>query len=368
MSQYHVIQPADAFDRLAQFSTVIDVRSPAEFAEDHLPGAVNWPVLENDERHQVGTLYKQDPLEGRKVGAALVARNIARHLDQHREVMVKHWRPMVYCWRGGQRSGAMNWFLNQIGFKSLQLVGGYKAFRGEVIRTLSSQPGTINFIVLCGRTGTGKTRLLHALSEAGHQVLDLEGLARHRGSILGALPGQPQPSQKAFDTALWQAMQALDTSRPVFVESESRKIGGVQLPESLHSRLRSQARCVWVEMALDGRVQLLLEDYQHFQSDPAGFGRLLEGLIALRGRERVGRWQMLAQDGDWASVFRELVVEHYDPGYERSLLNHFPQLGKAPKVSLAGGGLEDVASGVQALGLIAAQDGGEALPSERRGR
>ncbi|WP_416763143.1 tRNA 2-selenouridine(34) synthase MnmH [Roseateles sp. So40a] len=337
MSQYHVIASAEAFQRLDAFSTVIDVRSPAEFAEDHLPGAVNWPVLDNDERRVVGTLYKQDPLEARKLGAAIVARNIANHLDAQRAVMVKHWRPLVYCWRGGQRSGAMNWFLNQIGFKSLQLVGGYKAFRGEVIKTLGELPGRFDFIVLCGRTGSGKTRLLQALAQAGAQVLDLEALARHRGSVLGALPDSPQPSQKAFDTALWQALVGLDPSRPVFVESESRKIGGVQMPESLQQRLRGQGRCVWIEMAEAGRVELLLEDYAHFLAAPEAFNALIGGLVALRGRERVQRWQAMAREGHWAAVFGELMRDHYDPGYERSLTNHFPGLAKAPRIALRDG-------------------------------
>lgn len=353
MSQYHVIPSAEAFARLDGFSTVIDVRSPAEFAEDRLPGAVNWPVLDNDERRIVGTLYKQDPLEARKIGAAIVARNIAAHLDANRALMQKHWRPLVYCWRGGQRSGAMNWFLNQIGFKSLQLVGGYKAFRGEVIRTLAELPARFDFVVLCGRTGSGKTRLLQALAGVGAQVLDLEALARHRGSVLGALPDQAQPSQKAFDTALWQAMVRLDPARPVFVESESRKIGGVQLPEPLHLRLRQQGRCVWIDMAEAGRVQLLLEDYAHFRSDAEGFNALIAGLVTLRGRERVERWQGMARSGQWAELFGELMRDHYDPGYERSLTNHFPQLSSAPRISLEDSGPGSTGQAVQALLAIA---------------
>jgi tRNA 2-selenouridine synthase len=310
------------------------VRTPLEFAEDHLPGALNWPVLSNEERVTVGTLYRQDPLEARKVGAAMVARNIARHLEEQRGLMQKHWRPLVYCWRGGQRSGSMNWFLNQIGFKSKQLVGGYKAFRGEVRKTLDEQPSRLRFVVLCGRTGTGKTRLLRHLAQQGEQVLDLEGLALHRGSVLGALPDQPQPSQKAFDTALWQALSRLDPQHPVFVESESRKIGSVQLPDSLHQQLRDRGHCIWVSMEDTGRVQLLLEDYAHFQSQPAAFGALLEGLVSLRGRERVRRWQAMATAGQWAEVFGELMRDHYDPGYERSLTNHFPQLAQAPRLAL----------------------------------
>jgi len=353
MSPYHLISSAEAFARLEQFDHIIDVRTPLEFAEDHLPGAVNWPVLSNEERVVVGTLYRQEPLEARKLGAAMVARNIARHLDEQRAIMQKHWRPLVYCWRGGQRSGSMNWFLNQIGFKSLQLVGGYKAFRAEVRKTLDELPTRLDFVVLCGRTGTGKTRLLGSLARAGHQMLDLEALARHRGSVLGGWPGQPQPSQKAFDTALWQALSRMDPARPVFVESESRKIGGVQLPESLHQHLRQRGRCVWVAMADAGRVQLLLEDYAHFQAQPASFAALLDALVALRGRERVQRWQAMAQAGHWAEVFGELMREHYDPGYERSLTQHFPQLAQAPRIELRDASGPEIERAVDALGALA---------------
>lgn len=349
MSQYHVIQPADALAKLGGFGTVIDVRSPSEFAEDHLPGAVNWPVLDDEQRRIVGTMYRQDPFEARKIGAALVARNIADHLDTHRSLMVKHWRPLVYCWRGGQRSGSMNLILNQIGFKSLQLVGGYKAFRGEVRTVLESLPPRFDFVVLCGRTGSGKTRLLRALADAGEQVLDLEALARHRGSVLGAWPDQPQPGQKAFDTALWQTLLALDPSRPVFVESESRKVGAVQLPDALHFGLRERGRCVWVDMADAGRAQLLLEDYAHFVAQPEAFVELIDSLVALRGRERVRRWQDMARGGQWSELIVELMRDHYDPGYERSLTNNFPQLAAAPRVELLDGGEVEMARGAQAL-------------------
>jgi tRNA 2-selenouridine synthase len=350
MSQpHHLVAAPEALARLARFHAIIDVRTPAEFAEDHLPGALNWPVLDNQERVIVGTLYKQDPLAARKLGAAMVARNIARHLDEHSALMVKGWRPLIYCWRGGQRSGSMNWFLNQIGFKSLQLIGGYKAYRAEVRQALDGLPLGLPFVVLCGRTGSGKTRLLQTLAAKGQQVLDLEALAAHRGSVLGALPGQPQPSQKGFDTALWQALLALDPGRPIFVESESRKIGALQLPESLHQALRERGRCIWLEMAEPGRVQLLLQDYAHFADQPQAFGVLLEGLVALRGRERVRRWQDLALQGDWATVFGELMREHYDPGYERSLTNHFPQLADAPRLRLADGGAAELARAASEL-------------------
>ena len=338
MSLGHLIKPEEALANLAQFDTIIDVRSPAEFAEDHLPGAVNWPVLDNEERRIVGTLYKESPFEARKLGAAIVGRNIARHLDEQVRTMPKHWKPLVYCWRGGQRSGAMNWFLGQIGFRSRQLQGGYKAYRAQVREDLEHLPQALALRVLCGRTGCGKTRLLQALAAEGAQVLDLEGAAAHRGSVLGAMPGRPQPSQKAFDTALWQALRAFDPARPVFVESESRKIGQLRVPEALHQHMREQGECLWLEMPEAGRVELLLQDYGHFAADPEAFCALLDGLVSLRGRATVERWQAQARAGDWAELFAALMREHYDPGYERSLQGHYARLASARRLTLPDGG------------------------------
>lgn len=319
----------------AAFDTVIDVRSPAEYAVDHLPGAVNWPVLDDEQRRVVGTLYKQvSTLEARKVGAAIVARNIAAHLERELPRRAREWRPLVYCWRGGQRSGAMAWFLGQIGFRTAQLGGGYKAWRALVREQLLSLPDRFGFHVLCGQTGSGKTRLLQALAAAGQQVLDLEGLARHRGSVLGGLPGEPQPSQKRFESGVWRALSGFDTARPVFVESESRKIGVLRVPEALLQALRERSRCVRLELPDDGRLDLLLEDYRHLTADAAPICRLLDGLVELRGRETVRRWQALAASGAWRELFGALLREHYDPLYERSLRSSFTQLADAPTLHL----------------------------------
>ncbi len=316
--------------------TLIDVRSPAEFAEDHLPGALNWPVLDDEQRRVVGTLYVQDsPLAARKVGAALVARNIAGHVERWGQDKPREWQPLVYCWRGGQRSGSLAWFLDQIGFRTARLQGGYKAFRALVRDELAVLPERFTFTVLAGRTGSGKTRLLHALSDAGAQVLDLEGIACHRGSVLGGLPHTPQPSQKAFDTQLWHALRALDPARPVFVESESKKVGALQLPDALVARMRDHSRCLRVEMGDAARVRLLLEEYGFFADDAERFCTLLDALIELQGKERVKRWQSMARAGAWAEVFDELMREHYDPLYERSMKRNFAGLEKAARVELA---------------------------------
>ena len=317
------------------FDLIVDARSPSEFAEDHLPGAVNWPVLSDEQRQVVGTLYKQvSALEARKIGGAMVARNMAEHLEQHSTLMQKGWRPLVYCWRGGQRSGVLAWYLGQLGFNSRQLVGGYKAFRAHVRHELDNLDPLPELRVLCGRTGTGKTRLLDALGGAGAQVLDLEALACHRGSVLGNLPGAAQPSQKRFETLIWQALRAADRSRPLYLESESRKIGLLRVPEKLHQAMRTNGRCWWVELPEPARVQLLLEDYQHFSQDVDDFCAKLDALTELRGRETVNRWKQLAREGRWGQVFAELMREHYDPGYQKSLNQSYPLLNEAPVLRL----------------------------------
>lgn len=340
-------EAAGALDR---FDAVIDVRSPAEFAEDHLPGAVNWPVLDDEQRRIVGTLYVQEsPLAARKLGATLVARNIATHVERWVQDRPREWQPLVYCWRGGQRSGALAWFLDQIGFRTAKLQGGYKAFRAEVRAALELLPQQFSFTVIAGRTGSGKTRLLQALREHGAQVVDLEAIACHRGSVLGGLPHTPQPSQKAFDTQLWHTLRALDAARPVFVESESKKVGALQLPDALVARMRDHSRCLRVEMADTARVQLLLEEYGFFAQQPERFCELLDALIELQGKERIKRWQSMARAGQWAEVFDELMREHYDPLYERSMQRNFAGIEKAAVVTLTDGGPEALRSAALAL-------------------
>jgi tRNA 2-selenouridine synthase len=344
------VSAAEATSPTARYDQLIDVRSPAEFAEDHLPGALNWPVLDDEQRRVVGTLYKQvSPLQARKVGAALVARNIADHLDRWVADKPREWQPLVYCWRGGQRSGSLAWFLDQVGFRTAQLQGGYKAFRARVRDELQTLPAGLQLQVLYGRTGSGKTRLLQALAAEGAQVLDLEGLAGHRGSVLGALPGSPQPSQKRFDTLCWERLRAFDAQRPVFIEGESRKIGALRVPEALIQRLREHGRCVRVELADDARVQLLLEEYGHFADDPEGFCRLLEGLVELRGREVVKDWQAQARAGRWAEVFASLMRLHYDPLYERSFRSSYRLLAQGLTLHLTDAGPQAVRDAARRL-------------------
>jgi tRNA 2-selenouridine synthase len=322
----------DAIARLHEFSAVIDARSEAEHAEDHLPGAVNWPSLTNEERHEIGTLYKQvSPFEAKKRGAAKVAANIARHIE--REVLDKprEWRPLVYCWRGGKRSGSLALILDQIGFRVHLIEGGYKAFRSAVLAEIAPQVARVQFRVVCGPTGSGKTRLLQALQARGAQVLDLEGLANHRSSVLGLVPGQQQPSQKHFDTRVWDALRHFDPARPVFVESESKKVGNVTVPEALILAMRASP-CLNLQLDDEERVALLLEDYDWFVHQPEFFCERLAALTELRGKEVVQGWQADVRAGRTPEVVRELLVRHYDPMYAASIQRNFKQWGQATAI------------------------------------
>jgi tRNA 2-selenouridine synthase len=311
------------------FSTIIDARSEDEYALDHLPGAVNWPSLNNEERIFVGTMYKQvNAFEAQKHGAAMVAANIARHIQREVLELPKNWQPLIYCWRGGKRSGSLSLVLGQIGFKVNLIEGGYKAFRAAIVEDIPKRVTPLQFKVISGPTGSGKTRLLHALAAEGAQVLDLEDLACHRSSVLGHIPGQPQPSQKHFDTRVWQALRSFDPTRPVFVESESRKVGNVSIPESLMNAMRDSP-CFELQLSLDERVALLMEDYPFFVNDPALFCHRLDALVAIRGKAVVEAWQERVQTGHIDHVVRELLTIHYDPTYAASMERNFTRNDKA---------------------------------------
>ncbi len=324
---------AATLPRLADFDTVIDARSEGEFDEDHLPGALNWPTLTNDERIFVGTTYKQvNAFEAKKRGAALAARNIARHIERDVIDKPKDWKPLVYCWRGGKRSGSLALVLDQIGFKVTLVEGGYKAFRAAVVEDIPRQVARLNWRVICGTTGSGKTRLLAALAAAGAQVLDLEALAQHRSSVLGGIPGQPQPTQKRFDTLVWNALRGLDPTRPVFVESESKKVGNVAVPTSLIDAMRASP-CLNLVLPDDERVALLMEDYDFFVRDGELFCNRLAVLTEILGKEIIAKWQAAVRAGHIESVVRELLTFHYDPVYLRSISRNFRQFADAEVVS-----------------------------------
>jgi tRNA 2-selenouridine synthase len=317
------ITAADAIARLDEFDTLVDARSESEYALDRLPGAVNWPSLTDAQRIVVGTEYvQQSPFLAKKRGAALVARNIADHIEREVFDKPKDWRPLVYCWRGGSRSGSLSLVLDQIGFRVHKLEGGYQAYRRAVIAALEVLPATLQYRVICGSTGAGKSRLLQVLRDQGAQVLDLEALANHRGSVLGLVPGSPQPGQKQFESRVWDELRRFDPSRPVYVESESKKVGDLRVPLALIERMRASP-CLRLELSLDARVALLLEDYGHFVTDTGAFCERLDALRATRGHDVVNAWQEAARSGRTPEVVRELLVQHYDPIYAQSMKRNF---------------------------------------------
>ncbi len=324
------LNAVDALQRLDDFDTIIDARSEDEFALDHLPGAVNWPTLDNQQRHDVGWRYQQvNPFEARKLGAAIAARNIAAHIERAVMDKPRSWQPLVYCWRGGQRSGSLSMVLGQIGFRVSIIEGGYKAFRAALVADTGRLAGLFDYRVVCGTTGSGKTRLLHALGRAGAQVLDLEDLAHHRSSVLGAIPGLAQPSQKAFDTCVWDRLRRFDPARPVFVESESRKVGNVAVPVALMDAMRDRGECLNLELPDAERVALLMEDYDYFVRHTEAFCDRLDALTEIRGKQVVQDWKSAVQCGDIASVVQELLTRHYDPVYLQSMQRNFKRYDAA---------------------------------------
>jgi tRNA 2-selenouridine synthase len=309
---------------LGEFDAIIDVRSPAEFALDHVPGAINLPVLNNEERIEIGTLYKQvSPFAAKKLGAAYVSRNIANHLENALINFPREWRPLIYCWRGGERSGAFTHILNRIGWKAMQLQSGYQGFRRVVIDDLDRAAKDFSFQVIAGMTGSGKTRILHEVGALGAQILDLEGLAIHRGSVLGNEPNHQQPSQKGFETNLWNAFNSLDPSKIVFVESESKKVGGLHIPDSLMDRIR-EGQCIELRSSTNTRVSWLLREYDHFLSNPESFKEKLGLLTSRYGKEQIAKWHTAIDAGNFAGLVEELLVIHYDPSYQSSIARNFP--------------------------------------------
>ena len=337
--------------QLDTFDAIIDARSPVEFALDHLPGAINAPVLDDEQRIRVGTMYKQvGSFEAKKLGAALVAKNIARHIEELWIDKPREWRPLVYCWRGGNRSGAMAHILAKVGWPVVQLEGGYKAFRQEVNAALEQAPA-LTFKVVCGTTGSGKSRLLETLDGQGAQVLDLEQLAAHRGSVLGHLPSQQQPSQKAFESHIWDVLRRFDASRPVFVEAESKKVGNLRVPAALMETMRG-ADCIALTLPRAERVKLLMADYAHFLHSPESLNAQLEHLTQLHGKDKITHWQAMSQAGQMGELVDELLAHHYDPAYLRSIDRNFARFASAQPLALAD--ISDSAFSAAAQQLIAA--------------
>lgn len=315
------------------YSEIIDVRSSSEFAEDHIPGAINLPVLDDAERAQVGTIYKQVcPFSARKIGAALVSKNISQHLSQHFADKQKDYHPLIYCWRGGQRSNSMALVLTQIGWRVTLLEGGYKTYRTHVRQQLQHLPEKFTYRILCSLTGSGKTYILQQMRlTRGAQVLDLEALANHRGSLLGEEwegKPSPQPSQKYFESLLLQQLQSFNPEETVWLESESNKIGQVYLPQSLWEKMK-QASCVEIHLAIAQRVQFLLQEYPHLTTHPDILKAKLEKLKPRYGKEKLSAWYQLIDGEKWDFFVQDMLQFHYDPTYTTSMKRDFAKVERS---------------------------------------
>jgi len=298
---------------------IIDVRAPIEFAEDHIPGAINLPVLNDAERVEVGTDHKQvGGFEARRSGAALITSNISRHLTNHFADKPKSYRPMIYCWRGGQRSMSLGIILSSIGWQAVVLDGGYKTYRRHVLDQLKELPANFQWFPINGLTGSGKTRILHALEEAGHQTLDLEGLANHKGSVLGLDPENPQPGQKQFESYIHAKLNEFDPSRPIFVEAESKKVGNLHVPEPIWASMTT-GKVLRIELPMAERIAFLLEDYGHFLTDADLLRERISLLRERYGAEQITEWEAQIESSSWAEFVESILRVHYDPSYQKSV-------------------------------------------------
>jgi len=316
MKPLQVLTTADPAS-LTAFDEIIDVRSPGEFALDHLPGAINLPVLDDVQRAEVGTIYVQESrLRANRIGAAHVARNIARHLETALADRPEGYRPLVYCWRGGQRSNAMATILSRIGWRTTVLDGGYRTYRRWVQERLYDEACPVSLILLDGNTGSAKTAILDRLPALGVQILDLEALACHRGSLFGAMPGQPQPDQKAFEGRLLAALQALDPGRPVVVEAESSKIGNRVVPPMLWEAMCRAPR-IEVTVPRPERARYLVQAYGDIGARREVLLAILEKLPVHPSQRRLAVWREMVGRGELTDLAEALMAAHYDLAYAR---------------------------------------------------
>lgn len=292
---------------------VLDVRSPAEFEFGHIPGAVSFPLFDDDERAQVGTIYKNNGKEAAfEQGLKLVGPKMADFVKNARRI-ARHKKIAVHCWRGGQRSGSMAWLLAQAGFDVVLLDGGYKNYRQHVRESFKNFD--LKFVVLSGKTGSGKTKILQELEKLGEQIIDLEGLAHHKGSAFGDIGEQRQPSIEHFENLLFDMLEKLDPARRVWLESESRHIGKIPLPLGFWEK-KQDAPLVNIEIPHVERVQNLVADYAQHDREllKFAFQKIDSKLGGLAFKQALAA----LDEGDFATA-AEVALVYYDKTYLHSL-------------------------------------------------
>uniref|UniRef100_A0A1I8J182 Rhodanese domain-containing protein n=2 Tax=Macrostomum lignano TaxID=282301 RepID=A0A1I8J182_9PLAT len=327
----------------AAYDEVIDVRTPSEFADDHLPGAVNLPLLGDGDRAAIGKTFARSPFDGRRLGASVISQRIGELLGTHFADKSVDFRPLIYCWRGGQRSHSLAIVLSQIGYQPTVLAGGYRAYRRVVVKSLNDLAGVEppvgrlkRAVVLAGLTGSGKTYLLERLARQGEQVVDLESLANHRGSLLGSDPNRPdQPSQKSFESSLFRTLSQLDADKPVWLECESARIGYRSLPQSLVATLARSPRILLEAESADDRVKHLIEQYGSLVERTELLIERLNLLGRHHSKSTQANWLAAAAAGDIPKLVHLLLTDHYDPLYRHSRRRYFLETDSRRVIRLA---------------------------------
>ena len=305
-----------------KFDTIIDVRSPSEFANDHIIGAINCPVLSDQEREKVGTIYKKEStFKAKIIGSSLTARNIADHIEKYFLEQKGSWQPLIYCWRGGQRSKAFSIILSEVGWRTYQLNGGYKEYRNRVVKYFENIGSKLKIILISGKTGSAKTKILQNIGELGGQILDLEGLANHKGSLLGKMPGLEQPSQKLFESKLFNKLKELNLKKNIYVEAESSKIGNVHIPKSIWAKMIISPR-IEIKADLKLRANFLVKDYDYMCNNSDLIYPLLNGLKKRLSKNLIDSWKDLIQKKNWDELTESFLQNHYDPSYSSNTIKN----------------------------------------------
>lgn len=292
---------------------LFDVRSPGEYAQGHIPGALSFPLFSDEERARVGTVYKQKGKEqAMELGLELVGPKMAGFV-QKAKILAPGRRLAVHCWRGGQRSQSMAWLFRQAGFDVVTLDLGYKAYRQHILDNIGNRP--LHIYIVGGRTGSGKTKILHALRELGEQILDLEQLAHHKGSAFGFIGETPQPTVEQFENDLFDAICRIDPAHRVWIENESRSIGRVFIPEPFWKKMKA-ATLLNIVIPDEARITNLLNDYVLTDKTELE-SAFLKIDRKLGGQHLKAALEALQQD-DYATAAR-IALHYYDKTYQHCL-------------------------------------------------
>lgn len=327
-----------------KFDTIIDVRSPLEFAEDHIVGAINCPVLSDLERQKVGTIYKKESsFKAKIIGSSLTAKNIAFHIDNNFMEKKGSWQPLIYCWRGGQRSKAFSIVLSEVGWRTNQLKGGYKEYRNQVINFLDNIGPKLKITLISGKTGSAKTKILKSIENEGGQILDLEGLANHKGSLLGKIPDLIQPSQKFFESLIFNKIQKLNLKDKIYIEAESSKIGNIHIPKSIWKKMIKSPR-IEISANVELRAKFLVSDYDYMCNDPTLINPIIKGLKNRLSKKLFDEWTNLIDRKKWFDLTKSFLENHYDPSYSSNTIkNDRKVIKKITATSLNNSDIKDIA-------------------------